>query len=67
MNECIQKRVELLNSQLVVTQSSDQSHISHRFYLPAGMDALEITFDYSPKLVALGEDNRTQVLQAFDF
>lgn len=67
MNECIQKRVELLKSQLVVTQSSDQSHISHRFYLPAGMDALEITFDYSPKLVALGEDNRTQVLQAFDF
>lgn len=67
MSETLQKKVELLNSQMIVHQSSDQSHISHRFFLPEGIESLTISFSYSPKFVEYGLENQEIVRKAFDF
>lgn len=59
--------MELLNSQMSVKQSSDQSHISHRFFLPEGIESIEIMFSYSPKLVEYSLENQELIGKAFSF
>lgn len=67
MSNVVKKKMELLNSQMVVNQSSDQSHISHRFYLPEGIESIEILFSYSPKLIEYGLVNQELLVKAFEF